>query len=210
MKNNWWVIMKILLLLLLSFSLFPQEEKEDTCAQELEEKCADADGKYNCIMADPTNEKKKFSKVCFPKFKEDVEMGKYSHPCLDEMKAACPNPDNKNCVKQKKSSFSPNCQEFLSDEGMPQAPKQKELDKVTEDCKAETITTCGFHLVNHEFLIKDGKTKEADKKLKEYISCTKGVFKKPKDPKCQDSLNEYIESNKKEPPSKGEGFQEIK
>ena len=205
--------MKILLLLFFSFTLFAQDEvKEDKCAQELEQKCTDPDGKYNCIMADPTNEKKNFTKECFPKFKKDLEAGKYSHPCLDEVKKACPNAADKRCVKSKRASFAPECQEMINDQGIPQAPKQEELDKVTEVCKAETFSTCSHLEVQSEIASWDGKDAEADKKMKENIECMKKVYQKPKDKKCKEAMTGYIEEIKKDGPSKtqGKGYQEIK
>lgn len=208
--------MKILFLFLFSFTLFGQENtdepKEDKCAQELEQKCTETNETYNCIMADPTNEKKKFTNECFPKFRKDLEAGKYSHPCLDEVKKACPNAEDKGCVKSKRASFAPECQEMINDQGVPQAPKQEELDKVTEACKAESIATCDPLRIRSEMASWDGKDAEADKKTKEYVECMKKVYQKPKDEKCQEAMKGYIEEVKKEGPSKaqGKGYQEIK
>ncbi len=205
--------MKILFLLFFSFALFAQEEtKEDKCAQELEQKCTDADGTYNCIMEDPTNEKKKFTKDCFPKLKKDLELGKYSHPCLDEVKKACPNDADKGCVKSKRASFAPECQELINDQGTPQAPKQEELDKVTEICKGEGIAVCGHLSIKSDIASWEGKDAEAEKNSKEYIECMKKVYQKPKDEKCKEAISGYIEEVKKEGPGKtqGKGYQEIK
>jgi hypothetical protein len=205
--------MKILFLLLFSFILFAQEEtKEDKCAQELEQKCTDPDGKYNCIMADPTNEKKNFSKECFPKFKKDLEVGKYSHPCLDEVKKACPNTADLGCVKSKRASFAPECQEMINDQGVPQAPNQEGIDKFAEECKGETITNCDPLRIKSEIASWDDKDAEADKKMKEYIECMKKVYQNPKDEKCQEAKKVYVEEVKKEGAGKaqGKGYQEIK
>ncbi|MFI5391008.1 MAG: hypothetical protein ACHQYQ_06570 [Bacteriovoracales bacterium] len=206
--------MKILLMLFLSISLYSQdnapEEKEDKCAQELDQKCAEVDGKYNCITADLNNEKKKFSKECFPKFKADVENGKYSHPCVDEMNKACPNPDDKGCVKSKKASFSPDCQELINDQGIPQAPIPEEMDKVIEACQPETITTCDPYLIDSEIASYEEKKDLAENHLKKYIQCLKGVFRKPEDKKCDEAGKEYKKQLNKELPAKGKEFQEIK
>lgn len=202
--------MIIVIICFLSINLFSQEESiENNCTQELEKKCSEADGNYQCIMADPFNEKKKFSAECFPQFKSDLENGKYSHPCLDEVKTACPTQD-KGCIKAKKASFSSDCQEFINEEGIPQAPRQQELNKVVEDCKAETITSCEPFLIDHHFALNQGRAKEGEKNLKEYIECMKAVYRKPKDPTCQDSLKEYTNSVSKDLPSKSKGVQEIK
>ncbi len=206
--------MKILLMLFLTISLYSQghaqEEKEDKCAQELEQKCPEVDGRYNCIIAEPNNDKKKFSKECFSKFKQDLEMGKYSHPCLDEMNKACPNPADKGCVKSKKASFAPDCQELVNDQGIPQAPMQEELDKVTETCKPETYTTCEPYLIDSQIASQEEKTDLADKNLKKYIECMKGVYRSPKDEKCKEAIKDYTDQATKESKTKGKGFQEIK
>ena len=205
--------MKILYLIFFSFCLFAQEdtdeEKPDKCAQELEQKCPEADGIYNCIIADPINEKKKFSKECFPKFMKDLESGKYSNPCLDEVKKACPTMD-RGCIKSKRASFAPDCQELLGDEGVPQAPKPEELKKVTKAWEPESYVTCAPLKIDYEFAFEEGKEKEASKKLKDYIECMKKVYKRPKDENCGNAIKDYFEEIKKDAPNKGKGYQEIK
>ena len=205
--------MKILFLIFFSLTLFAQEEptedKVDECSQELEKKCPDKDGVYNCIIEDPTNEKKKFSKDCFPKFMEGLESGKYSNPCFDELKKACPNSDEK-CIKLKKASLAPDCQELLNDKGIPQAPKPDELNKAVKACEPESYTTCEPSMLEYQFAFDEEKTKEADKKLKEHIKCMKKVYKNPKDENCQKALKEYREELQKDAPNKGKGYQEIK